>query len=200
MPRSKSYSNYTYQDVKKLGLTVTETRLFSDDIPVFEPTAFLLETLEINKEIPSNTEKAKSELFVTPILSDLRRRMADRFTFFSGYQFNVDKSLGLQGFCDYIITQTPRTPYIENPILAIVEAKNEGVENDIPQCIAEMYAAQLFNQKNGITNIPVMFGTVTSAYEWIFISLEGNKVLVDTERYYMKDLPKLLGILKHIIA
>jgi len=39
--------------------------------------------------------------------------------------------------------------FISTPILAIVEAKNENLKGGLGQCIAEMVAAQLFNQQEG---------------------------------------------------
>ena len=46
----------------------------------------------------------------------------------------------------------------------------------------------------------MIFGTVTSGYEWIFMKLENQQVTIDTERYTIKDLENLLGILQTIIA
>jgi hypothetical protein len=197
----KSYSSFTYQDLHALGLDITEESLFPEGLitPV-PPSRLLLEILAMNKDVPTATEKAKSELMISPILSDLRLRHPDKFTFFSGYQFSVEPKLGLQGFCDFILTKGPKTPYILNPILAIVEAKNEAIESQTPQCIAETYAASLFNERQLIPHSSVAYGTITTAFDWLFIKIEGKRVIVDNKRYFISDLPQLLGVLDYIVC
>jgi hypothetical protein len=61
-----------------------------------------------------------------------------------------------------------------------------------------MYAARLFNQEN---NEPyeTIYGAVTNAYDWVFMKLEGNTIYIDNERYFINELPKLLGILQFIV-
>src|SRR5438876_6293404 len=54
------------------------------------------------------TEKARSELIIAPVLLELWRMTEHGIGFFSGVIFDVDKSQGLDGFCDYILTRTPR--------------------------------------------------------------------------------------------
>ncbi len=196
----KSYSSFTYEDLYALGLDITEESLFqTDQIPSVEPSRLLLEILAMNKDVPTATEKAKSELIISPILSDLRQRHIGKFTFFSGYQFSVEPKLGLQGFCDFILTKGPKTPFILNPILAVVEAKNEAIESQTPQCIAETYAASLFNERHNTPHSSVTYGTITTAFDWLFIKLEGKKVIVDNKRYFISDLPQLLGVLEYIV-
>ena len=197
----KSYSNFTYQDLHALGLEIVEESLFQEkDITPVPPSRLLLEILDMNKDIPTATEKAKSELIIAPILSDLRQRHPDTFTFFSGYQFSVEPKLGLQGFCDFILTKGAKTPYILNPILAVVEAKNEAIESQTPQCIAETYAASLFNERQQTPHSGITFGTITTAFDWLFIKVEGKKATIDTKRYFISDLPQLLGVLEYIVC
>ncbi len=45
----------------------------------------------------------------------------------------------------------------------------------------------------------IIHGTVTDGYEWVFLRLEENLLLIDSERYYLQDLPRLLGALQTII-
>ena len=197
----KSYSNFTYQDLHALGLEIVEESLFQEkDITPVPPSRLLLEILDMNKDIPTATEKAKSELIISPILSDLRQRHPDTFTFFSGYQFSVEPKLGLQGFCDFILTKGAKTPYILNPILAVVEAKNEAIESQTPQCIAETYAASLFNERQQTPHSDITFGTITTAFDWLFIKVEGKKATIDNKRYFISDLPQLLGVLEYIVC
>ena len=56
----KSYPDFTYQDLHALGLEIVEEPLFQDaQIPPVSPSRLLLEILDMNKDIPTATEKAK---------------------------------------------------------------------------------------------------------------------------------------------
>ncbi len=138
----------------------------------------LLENLNGAREEALSTEKAKSEYIVAPVLKELRRNNPNKFSSFSGYEFNVDSKQGLNGFCDFILTATPRKLEITNPIFCLVEAKNDNVEKGLAQCGAEMYAAQLFNQQEG-TPRKAIYGCVTNAFSWAFLKLEGKNLYID---------------------
>jgi hypothetical protein len=194
----KSYSHYQYSDLKELEIDAISNKLFFN-ITHLQPSALLLQILSINQQLPLQSEKAKSELLITPILNEVWQRNAKQFTYFSGYQFNVDSERGLKGFCDYILCKKYNAVFIESPLCAIVEAKhNQDLLDAVPQCAAEMYAAQLFNQRQGnvIENI---YGIVTTGYDWLFLKLNTKTLLVDNERYFLNNLPELLGCWQSII-
>ena len=194
----RSYSHFKIEDIRELGIDVTRQKLFNTVENVY-PSEWLLQTLSINQQIPAESEKAKSELIISPILNELFIKNPQRFTYFSGYQFNVDHKLGLKGFCDFIISQKYNAAFIESPLVAIVEAKqNQDLVDATPQCIAEMYAATIFNQREN-TPVSTIFGIVTNGYEWLFLTLENSQVIIDTERYGLKNLPELLGVWQIII-
>ena len=195
----KSYSQFKPEDIKDLGLNVIRGKLFTETIKLVTPSDFLLKTLAINSEIPIESEKAKSEFLIVPILTEIRVNNPKKFTYFSGYQFNVDSQLGLKGFCDFIISKKYNAAFIESPLVAVVEVKNnQDLPDASPQCIAEMYAAQLYNEKNE-EKITVIYGAITNGYEWIFLKLEDKEVILDTNRYGLKNLPELLGVWQIII-
>jgi hypothetical protein len=54
-----------------------------------------------------NTEKARSELIVTPILLEVWRLMRREISLFSGIEFNVAPDRGLNGVCDFILSRSP---------------------------------------------------------------------------------------------
>ena len=78
---------------------------------------------------------------------EVKTQLVDQISFFPGIDFNVDKDRGLSGFCDYIISRSPEQFYLERPVMTIVEAKNENIISGLGQCIAAMYAAQLYNER-----------------------------------------------------
>jgi hypothetical protein len=194
----KSYSQYKHKDIENLGLTLKQ-RLFITAIKEVTPSDFLKTTLEINTKRVQNTEKAKSEFIIAPILFEIARRNVDSISFFSGHNLDVDKTLGLKGFCDFLYTRLPESAFIKAPIFCVAEAKNDNLEKGVPQCIAEMYAARLFNAKDK-QSIKIISGCVTTGYQWQFLKLEDNFVYQDSTIYALSDLPKVLGILEEMVT
>ena len=96
-----------------------------------------------------NTEKARSEFLVTPILAEARRRAGLPANILSGVAFDVDRARGLTGFCDFLIARSDQLYYIQTPVVAVVEAKKEDLIAGLGQCAAEMVAIRLFNEKEG---------------------------------------------------
>jgi hypothetical protein len=184
------------QAEKKLGVESQVVYLFQKPITPATISAFLANDLAEAKEIPMSSEKAKSEAIIMPVLKEVKRQRKD-FNFYSGYTFDVDSNLSLTGVCDYLLTFRPDKEEITAPIFCLVEAKNRTIEEGLGQCVAEMYAAKLFNEQEG-ENIPYIYGCVTTAYEWRFLKLEDTKVFIDREYYYINQITEILAILLQI--
>ncbi len=145
------------------------------------------------------TEKAKSEFIVAPILAELRARAEQRISLFSGIEFNIDESQGLTGRCDYIISLSPLQFSLTAPVLMMVEAKNDNLNDGLGQCMAEMIAAQRFNQQE--SNPPrTIYGCVTTGSVWRFLQLQEKQIWIDDKQYFIDDLDVVLGVLFHIVA
>ncbi|BAY86641.1 hypothetical protein NIES267_61520 [Calothrix parasitica NIES-267] len=192
-----SYSQFTLAKVKeKFKLTTNEKVDFFIEIPILEPSHLLKETLSYNLPLAlaSNSGKARSEMIISPILIELRKQLQDKINIFSGIEFNVESDNGLTGVCDFIISDSPEQLFISAPVVALVEAKKENINAGLGQCVAEMIAAKIFNErsKNEITAI---YGTVTTGTNWRFLKLEGSIINIDLSEYYLRDIDKILGIL-----
>jgi hypothetical protein len=61
-------------------------------------------------------------------------------------------------------------------------------------CIAEMIAAQRFNEGRS-QSIDTIYGTVTTGNIWTFLKLEGKQVTIDLNDYFLLPVERLLGIL-----
>jgi hypothetical protein len=194
---ARSYSKFTTDDLTALGVSIIRKQ-FIFSVDSIQPSDWLQQTLKLNLHLPLSSEKAKCELIITPILGELLTLNHHSFTYFSGYNFEVEKSLGLNGRCDYLLSLNPQSFSISAPIFSVVEAKNDNLDVGVPQCVAEMYAAQLFNTKHK-KNIPVVYGAVSFGLAWQFLRLEGKEAWLDSEIYYISDLPKVIGVLQHII-
>ena len=197
MATPKSYSQYKREDIKSLGLSI-KTRVFLKNILPIEASNPLKIILEINLEQPLSTEKAKSEFIIAPILFEIARHHRDKISFFSGHNLDVDKSLGLHGFCDFLYTRVPESSDIQEPIFCIAEAKNDNLEKGVPQCIAEMYAARIANEREN-KPIDVIYGCVTTGHLWQFLKLEGSTAYQDANIYGLAELPQILGILHSFV-
>ncbi len=197
LKKPRSYSDFTLQHLRELlGINNHRHALNLLQQPI-EPTDWLKITLEKNKAAPINSEKARSELLITPILIELLTRNPQKFNYFSGNTFDVEPLQALKGRCDFLLTKQLSLD-ITAPIITVFEAKDDNIDNWYGQCGAEMYAARLFNERH---NEPyrIIHGAVTDGYQWIFLRLEESMLWVDTERYYLHDLSGLLGVLQNVI-
>lgn len=195
-----AYSDFTLADIKsKLGLSLVEKEsLFAITEPA-SSSDLLRETLKFNIPLATaiNTEKARSELIVTPVLVEIVRR-CDTLSLFSGIDFTVDKTLGLNGVCDYLLSLSPEQLMLDTPVVAVVEAKNDNIKSGLGQCISEMLAAQVYN-RNQNRDIPAIYGVVTTGSLWSFIRLVDTQVWIDADEYHISNLEKILGILLHMV-
>ena len=192
-----SYSDFTLKQAKdKLGLQIIEDRDLFSTIKEITISELLSATLKYNIPLAMavGTEKARSELIIANILLEVRKILNNQISLFSGVIFDVDKENGLTGFCDFIISQSTEQFYLSAPIITVVEAKNENIVGGLGQCIAEMYASNLFNEKEGL-RLPSVFGAVTTGNAWKFLRLENNNVYIDIKDYYIDAINKIVGIL-----
>jgi len=192
-----SYSDFTLETVKKtLNLTISTREDIFLQVAPLPASEYLQETLAYNVPfaLASNTEKSRSEMIITPILLELTKKLLNQISLFSGVEFNIEPSQGLSGTCDFLISRSPEFLLINAPVIIILEAKKENIKAGLGQCIAEMYAAKLFNEReeNEITEI---YGAVTTGEIWKFLKLSGERVQVDLAEYFLNDVNKILGIL-----
>ena len=192
-----SYSKFTLENAQKnFELTLEENQDLFDEIQPVKPSEIL--TTILREYIPLataiNTEKARSELLISQILADVRRKLNYQISLFSGTEFNVEEELGLQGYCDFLLSFSPEQYFITAPVITIVEAKNENIIRGLGQCVASMVGAQLFNQRSG-NPVKVIYGAVTTGTNWKFLTLEEKIVRIDAGEYYIKEVDKILGII-----
>ena len=178
-----SYSEFSLAKAKQeFGLTTLEQRDIFADVAELPASNLLAEIINYNLPIAlgSNSEKARSELIIAPILVDLRRQFQEQINLFSGVDFTVDDTRGLNGTCDFIITKSPEILIVTAPVITVVEAKKENITLGLGQCAAEMVAAQIFNERteeDSATKIKTIYGAVTTGSIWQFLKLEGQTLV-----------------------
>ncbi|MDZ8187325.1 MAG: hypothetical protein RMX96_21065 [Nostoc sp. ChiSLP02] len=196
-----AYSDFTLSKFKKsFSIPIDEETDLCANVEPLQPSDKLTSTLEETTELALaiNTEKARSEMIITPILLEVRRRAKEPISLFSGIDFNVDAQKGLNGYCDFIISRSKEQLTINVPVVIIIEAKNENIKSGLGQCAAAMLAAQLFNQQEG-NEVNKIFGAVTTGDIWKFLKLESNEIFIDLNNYYIKEIDKILGILSQSV-
>ncbi len=185
---------------KQFGISDMQRKWLPIPITTFTPTEHLMESIQDASEEGLGTEKAKSEYIVVPILTEIRRRNPNTFKSFSGYEFDVDSEQDLNGYCDFILSLSAHKTEITVPIFCIVEAKDDKIEKGYAQCGAEMYAAMLFNEREGNPR-KVIYGCVTNAFSWCFLKLEEKTLYIDPN-YVPLTFTKpheVLGVLQWIL-
>ena len=195
-----AFRDFGFPDVQQaLGLTLAEANLFGD-IPAIELPSSFTEWMRrgIDLALAVNTEKARSEFIIAPVLLELKRQLGDGFGLFSGIEFDVDAARGLNGYCDFILTRSPLQSVLTAPIIAIAEAKNDNLRTGLGQCIAAMVAAREFNIQASAP-VAAIYGAVTTGAAWKFLRLTGSSLTLDVHEYFVAELGRIIGILSHIM-
>ncbi|NJM10765.1 MAG: hypothetical protein HC889_01555 [Synechococcaceae cyanobacterium SM1_2_3] len=196
-----SYSNFTLKRVKEeFSLSIIENEDLFSMVEEIKISEYLDKTLNYNVPLALaiSTEKARSELIIANILLELKRILKDQIGLFSGINLDVDKDRDLNGFCDYILSRSSEQFYLSAPIIAIVEAKNEQMTSGFGQCIAEMIAAKIFNEREG-NPVQKIYGAVTTGNAWKFLKYQDDSAYIDKLEYYISNVGKIMAILVKMV-
>lgn len=197
-----AYSNFTLESVvTTFQLEKFEFAGIFAEIEPVAPSTHLTTALARNVPlaVAIGTEKARSEMIVANVLIELREHFDRHISLFSGIDFSVDVEGGLTGVCDFLVSLSPSQFFLEAPIITLVEAKNAEPKLGLGQCVAEMLAAQRFNQEKE-NNISSIYGATTTGTEWQFLKLEGQKLHIDMADYQIAECDKVLGILSSMVS
>lgn len=196
-----SFRDFRYPDIlKKFNLTRREELNYFAACPPIQPHDSVLNMLRWGVPLASaiSTEKARSEMIVTPLLMALKLH-ARQVSLFSGVDFSVDPDSGLSGVCDFLLSRSPEQLVVTAPVVAVVEAKNESIRDGMGQCIAEMVAAQVFNGRED-NAIGAVYGAVTTGTSWRFLSLSERVLVIDLNEYLISQPERILGILLAMVT
>ncbi|MEO1375936.1 MAG: hypothetical protein AAFW70_16790 [Cyanobacteria bacterium J06635_10] len=197
------YSQFTLPKViQDFNLNLVEgVSFFSKPETIVKPSSYLAEFLNKNLQlaIALNTEKARSELIICPLLLAVKEALNNEISLFSGEEFNVEAETGLTGICDFILSCSKEQLFVKAPVAVIVEAKKENLKVGLGQCVAEMVAAQKFNQQ-AQNSINTIYGTVTTGTFWRFLKLEGDTVTIDLTEYPLPPIEPVLNQLIYMVS
>jgi hypothetical protein len=187
--------------VERLGLLLQPRADLLAGVAALEIPPVLRAVLErwAPQALEVNTEKARSESIIAPILMEAVFLAGGVAGVYSGVSLDVDRERGLFGRCDFLVGRRAGPFLLGSPLLAVVEAKNEDIPGNLGQCIAEMVAARLLNERKGHP-VAVIHGSVTTGSEWLFLRLDGDRVTFDLRERFLDDVGKILGYLVSIVS
>ncbi|MBE9212180.1 hypothetical protein IQ247_05555 [Plectonema cf. radiosum LEGE 06105] len=198
-----SYSQFkTLTSVKEaFGIVTEEGVRFLPQLEPIKPSETLNNFLEYSLPVATATgsEKARSELIISPVLLEVRQILNQQISFFSGEDFTVDETLGLNGTCDFLLSKSTEQIEIEAPVFILVEAKKADLKVGLGQCAAEMVAAQKFNQIKR-QMIPTIYGCVSNGTQWRFMQLQDKLLTIDLYDYPLPPVEQILAFLVWIAS
>jgi hypothetical protein len=190
-----AYADFTLESTEtELGIIARTAVLFPDLKPL-PVSAWLRESLDRGMRVALVNEKARSEFIVAPILLAVRELSGDRIAILSGGRLDVDPARRLVGECDFLLMLSEPLPRLRAPLLAVVEAKKGDIEAALGQCVAQMVAVQLFNERAG-QPLPAVYGCVTTGNDWQFLHLAGTALTLDQGRFYIDNVGGILAALQ----
>ena len=194
-----SYRDFVFPGVERaLGLTLGNTSLFPNVVPVV-PHPEMIRRLEHGIRVGQGigTEKARSEFIIAPVILEVLALLQDRYSVFSGIEFNVDAARGLTGYCDFLIARSPLMYALRAPVVAVAEAKKDDVLTGLGQCVAAMRAAWQFNQTEGVL-VEQVYGVSTTGLDWKFLRLRDTDLTIDLDTYSITNPGRVMGALIHM--
>ena len=197
-----AFGDFKYPDVlREFGLNWQTVEDLFEGVPSVTASPAFRDTMVSMARLAAtiNTEKARSEWMIAPLLGDFWSRYHAQISLFSGADFDADPASKLTGYCDFIIARAPQQPQIIAPVMVIFEAKRENINEGLGQCIAGMVGAQRFNQRNN-TPVDPIYGCVTTGSLWKFLRLSAKTLSFDPREYYHSQPEILLGILTFIVG
>lgn len=192
-----AYSRFTLSKVvENFQLTIIEGDRFLPDVPPISPSALLTDTLKetVPWAIAVSSEKARSEGIINPVLLEVRRRLRGKISVFSGEEFTVQPEVDLTGDVDFLISRSPEQLFIKIPAVVLVATKTQDLKQALGECVAEMVAAQRFNEQKRLS-ISTIYGVVTSGTVWRFLKLEQQVITIDLTNYSLPPVEQVLSFL-----
>ncbi|NJO15901.1 MAG: hypothetical protein HC877_09165 [Thioploca sp.] len=186
-----------YTVFQKYGIKAKTENIFPSrlhkDVPDWfcENLTFALEIKKIHE-----SEAFCREGFIYPFLQE-GVKLHRHLNLWSHQLLSCDEELN--GYPDYFITALPyEHAYLvmDKPYVAVVEAKDEKLNEGWGQCLAEMVACQKLNEPD---DIPV-YGIVSTGILWEFAKLDGNTFLKHRSSYTVEPPELLMGILDYVLT
>ena len=162
-----------------------------------EPSSAFLEELAFSQQYIDvfASETSRCENVIYPILRDVYKKYADRFSLWSHKSITYDAQLN--GTPDYLISTKSALgkTVLGTPIIVVVEAKRNDFIEGWGQCLAELVAIQRINDDA----LKPVYGIVTDGEMWQFGKLAGDLFTRNTSPLAISELQKIFGAIGHLM-
>jgi len=166
------------------GLQREELNLLTVPVPWPETVHILQADLrEISKKVYINSEQARREFLIAPILFLLSKSLADFRLSVEKYIFASDQ---LKGSLDYYLSGQQS--------MVVIEAKNSDIVSGMKQLVAELIALDKLEEPEQM----VLHGAVSIGDDWRFARLNraDKKIIEDIKLYRVpEEIEILFGVL-----
>jgi hypothetical protein len=191
-----TFSQMTWELLEdRYGIQARSEQTLLGDCPPVQPSAALVEILNRVKRKRLPNDRARAYRLVDPVLAELETLCRDKITTIPEMPLEVTGAEGLRGNPDFVISASPTFKPL--PIVAVFETMKDGIDNGLPRCGAELYAAYLMNGGKPSR----MYGCVTTGTDWKLLYFDASRkhIHVDRETYFVAELPRLLGVLRNVV-
>ena len=158
----------------------------------------LFEFINDNLRLKRNyvSENAICEAIISPILTIISKY--HQIPLWSHIRFDISEEEGLVGIPDFLIAPSSDIgTTFTHPIICVTEAKKENFNEGWAQALAEMIAAQRFNQ----TPDQDIYGIVTTGLFWQFAKLNQHNFTQEVIAYSaVEDLQQLFDVLNWLVS
>jgi hypothetical protein len=194
------YHSFNYRNIKqRLGIDTEWTAGLFAHVPSVTPPDTLLLALSDANRFFTQSELARREHYIAPVLKEVIRQVNFRAVLYSQVAFDVDPERHLAGEVDYLITLPPLRLVVDRPVIGIAEAKVDHLKSGYGQCIAGLVAARIHNEKEHGLQLPAMYGIVTDGLLWQGIELRAQTARLDSDILPIDRLERIMGLLVWMI-
>ncbi len=162
-----------------------------------EPSRAFLEEFTFSQQYIDvfASETSRCENVIYPILRDVYKKYADRFSLWSHKSIAYDAQLS--GTPDYLISTKSALgkTVLGIPIIVVVEAKRNDFIAGWGQCLAELVAIQRINDDA----LQPVYGIVTDGEMWQFGKLTEDLFTRNTSPLAISELRKVFGAIGHLM-
>ncbi|MCY4553691.1 MAG: hypothetical protein OXC79_08450 [Candidatus Poribacteria bacterium] len=162
-----------------------------------EPSPAFLEEFTFSQQYIDvfASETSRCENVIYPILRDVYKKYADRFSLWSHKSIAYDAQLS--GTPDYLISTKSALgkTVLGIPIIVVVEAKRNDFIAGWGQCLAELVAIQRINDDA----LQPVYGIVTDGEMWQFGKLAEDLFTRNTSPLAISELRKVFGAIGHLM-
>ncbi|MGV6808865.1 MAG: hypothetical protein ACWA5U_03215 [bacterium] len=202
--------NYAFSDYFKMNITARDlcqvfgyhfeknwidfkSAALSNELKSWVKT-FSQRLFAIQNKINLNSEMAKREFLIAPIIQELVQHLNIEVDI----EANIHVNQCLKGNIDYILNN-------QSAVFIAIEAKNAEIEKGVTQLSSELIAIDHLLDVNRTpqtsNNSPFIYGAVTIGFAWCFVVLDRNEKIITQHIDYItiKELEVIVGILVGIL-